>query len=339
MAAGAEFDSIKIKGQIEVTGFTKDGFWVKPSGSNYVVLVPFPDGWSIDPNTGKLVVGAQGTDLSDVTFVGTSLTAGSTPTVAYTQATKTLTFGIPKGDKGETGNGISGEVFTYQVSASSTVVPTGTWLTDIPDLSAQSGKLLWTRRVTSYTTGSPATSYSVLLIGVQGKDGVGIASTTVVYQVGTDDTTTPTGTWVSTPPTVAKGSYLWKRTTTTYTGTVANLVEYDVTYRPKDGAVTGNDQFDGTSEVLTASTSYIIPFSASRPNKTLYINAATNIQLTDTSGQAMGYLRLVFNSSSAVTFLDDTVSIPTDKSEVLVWYVNQGTESASDFFITVVKTK
>ena len=48
-------------------------------------------------------------------------------------------------------------------------------------------------------------------------DGRGVASTTVEYQASTSGTTVPTGTWVTTIPTVAAGSYLWTKTTTNYT--------------------------------------------------------------------------------------------------------------------------
>lgn len=48
-------------------------------------------------------------------------------------------------------------------------------------------------------------------------DGRGVASTKVEYQASTSGTTVPTGTWSSTIPTVAQGSYLWTRTTTNYT--------------------------------------------------------------------------------------------------------------------------
>ena len=48
-------------------------------------------------------------------------------------------------------------------------------------------------------------------------DGRGVKSTTVEYQASTSGTTVPTGTWSSTIPTVAQGSYLWTKTTTNYT--------------------------------------------------------------------------------------------------------------------------
>lgn len=48
-------------------------------------------------------------------------------------------------------------------------------------------------------------------------NGRGVKSTTVEYQASTSGTTAPSGTWSPTVPTVANGSYLWTRTTITYT--------------------------------------------------------------------------------------------------------------------------
>ena len=79
------------------------------------------------------------------------------------------------GDTGEAGRGVSGSETTYQVSDSGTVVPTGTWTENIPDVPA--GKYLWTRTVTTYTDGTSSTSYSVSrqpedgTNGTDGKDG------------------------------------------------------------------------------------------------------------------------------------------------------------------------
>lgn len=63
------------------------------------------------------------------------------------------------GDTGEAGRGVSGSETTYQASDSGTVVPTGEWTANIPDVPA--GKYLWTRTVTTYTDGTSSTSYSV----------------------------------------------------------------------------------------------------------------------------------------------------------------------------------
>lgn len=79
-----------------------------------------------------------------------------------------------KGEKGDTGaaatvNGTTGE---YMVSDSGTIVPSGSWSTTIPTV--PQGKYLWTRVTTTFNTGSPAVSYSVTRMGI---DGAGSVST------------------------------------------------------------------------------------------------------------------------------------------------------------------
>lgn len=53
--------------------------------------------------------------------------------------------------------------------------------------------------------------------GATGATGNGIDSVSITYQGSTSNTTAPTGTWQSSPPSVAAGSYLWTRTVFTYT--------------------------------------------------------------------------------------------------------------------------
>ena len=53
--------------------------------------------------------------------------------------------------------------------------------------------------------------------GETGPAGKGISSTVVTYQASTSGTSIPTGTWVTSIPSVAAGSYLWTRTIITYT--------------------------------------------------------------------------------------------------------------------------
>lgn len=118
-------------------------------------------------------------------------------------------------DKGTDGKGISDTQVRYQVSSSGTVVPTGTWLTSVPSLSA--GQFLWTRTITTYTDSTSTTSYSVSKYGETGASGKGISSTVITYQAGTSGTVIPTGTWTSSIPSVAENQFLWTRTVITYT--------------------------------------------------------------------------------------------------------------------------
>lgn len=126
------------------------------------------------------------------------------------------------GATGAAGKGIKSTVITYQASTSGTAIPTGTWQTDIPTVSA--GQYLWTRTVITYTDNSKSTSYSVGRMGINGANGTngsagrGIKSTSITYQVGSSGTTAPTGTWQTTvPATSASSPYLWTRTIITYT--------------------------------------------------------------------------------------------------------------------------
>ena len=69
--------------------------------------------------------------------------------------------------------------------------------------------------------------------GVQGNDGKGIKSTEVTYQIWANGTSTPTGTWSSTPPkTTTDKPYLWTRTVITYTDN-AQSTSYSVGSTPE----------------------------------------------------------------------------------------------------------
>ncbi len=139
-------------------------------------------------------------------------------TITYTDNTTSDTtkrvIGV-YGNTGATGKGIKSASVTYQSSTSGTSIPTGTWATSIPSVSA--GSFLWTRTVVTYTDSSTTTSYSVGKMGNTGATGKGVKSTVITYQSSTSGTTVPTGTWQASIPTVSAGSYLWTRTVITYT--------------------------------------------------------------------------------------------------------------------------
>lgn len=74
------------------------------------------------------------------------------------------------------------------------------------------------------------------LIGEKGQDGtsVKITSKSVTYQASTSGTTTPTGTWSTSVPTVNNGQYLWTKTTVQYSD--GNKTEaYSVSYKGTNG--------------------------------------------------------------------------------------------------------
>lgn len=77
-----------------------------------------------------------------------------------------------KGEKGDTGAAatVTGTTVEYMVSDSGTIVPSGSWSTTIPTV--PQGKYLWTKVTTTFNTGSPAVSYSVARMGIDGAGSV-----------------------------------------------------------------------------------------------------------------------------------------------------------------------
>lgn len=142
------------------------------------------------------------------------------------------------GKNGNDGRGIASTVITYQASSSGTTTPTGTWQSTIPTVTA--GHYLWTKTVINYTSGEPTTSYSVSMMGKTGANGkngtsISITSKSVTYQIGTSGTTTPTGTWSTSVPTLESGKYLWTKTYIKYSDS-SETTSYAVSYCAKDGA-------------------------------------------------------------------------------------------------------
>lgn len=130
------------------------------------------------------------------------------------------------GTNGKDGVSVKTIATTYQAGTSGTTPPTGTWLPTPPAVAEN--QFLWTKIEISLDDGTKSTGYSVGKMGAQGQPGEkgdpgapgtpgnGIKSSSVTYQVSTSGTTTPTGTWVSTPPAVPQGQYLWTRTVLTF---------------------------------------------------------------------------------------------------------------------------
>lgn len=114
----------------------------------------------------------------------------------------------PKGDKGDKGeDGIAGKdgvglkdtVVTYGLSDSETTQPSS-WSSQPPSL--VKGKYLWTKTVWMYTDNTSETGYQKAYIakdgndgndGLPGKDGVGLANTTLRYAKSADGVNRPSG--------------------------------------------------------------------------------------------------------------------------------------------------
>ena len=164
--------------------------------------------------------------------------------LAYNKTTATestnysdYTWSLIKGEDGATGpQGPAGKSVTsvdveYAIHTSATTAPTTGWQTTTPTW--VDGKYIWSRTKTTYSSGNPTYTNPACITGgkgatgAAGNDGKGVKSTTITYQASTSGTTTPTGSWLSTIPTVSAGQYLWTRTVITYTDST-NSTSYSI---------------------------------------------------------------------------------------------------------------
>ncbi len=126
-----------------------------------------------------------GTWSSTIPSVSASQYLWTRVVTTYTDSTTTTAYSVGMmGATGSAGKGINGNpVVTYQASSSGTTVPTGTWSSTIPSVSAS--QYLWTRTVITYTDSSTTTSYSVGMMGATGADGADAMSIVVTTDSGT----------------------------------------------------------------------------------------------------------------------------------------------------------
>ncbi|WP_262315365.1 hypothetical protein [Lacticaseibacillus parakribbianus] len=155
------------------------------------------------------------------------------------------------GKDGAAGTSISvkSSAVTYLAAADGVTTPTtGTWSATIP--SVPQGQYLWSKTVVTYSDGKTTTTYGVTYYPKNGTNGAGVtvSSNVTEYIVGADGTTTPTGTWATTIPTVAAGKYLWTRVTVKYSDG-KSTVSYSVARQATDGT-NGKDGANG-ADALT----------------------------------------------------------------------------------------
>lgn len=203
---------------------------------------------------------------------------------------------------GADGKGIKSAAVTYQASTSGTVIPTGTWQTSIPTVSA--GQYLWTRTVITYTDDSKSTSYSVGRMGTNGTNGSagrGIKSTAITYQAGSSGTTAPTGTWQTTvPATSASSPYLWTRTIITYTDDTTST-SYAV------GSTLEGVSVGGRNLARKTSNEYCTAFNSFNGSD----NICPNLAMVSTAGLTVGdkvTVRLVYKYTNIVAVTGKTAA-------------------------------
>lgn len=166
--------------------------------SNQITLIDLTDGYSVVLTN------------ENHTFLGT------TNSVSGTQTTTCMIQALCGSEQVSCSVGtISTPTGLSIVSDGKTPVPTLT-ITATSALTS-SGSIIIPVQIGDITI-SKTFSYSIAFKGATGSSGtsVTVSSTEVTYQASSSGTTTPTGTWVSTIPSVSAGQYLWTKTVVTY---------------------------------------------------------------------------------------------------------------------------
>ena len=179
-------------------------------------------------------------------------TVNTTPVIIGTHGATGATG--PKGEQGEKGDtgatgpagrGVKSTAVTYQASSSGTTVPTGTWSTSVPSVSA--GNYLWSRTVITYTDGSTSTLYSVGKMGNTGPAGA-------TGPQGPQGATGPQGPQGEKGDTGATGS----RGPQGAAGKgISSITEYYLASASSSGVTTGTSGWSTTMQSLTTSKKYL----------------------------------------------------------------------------------
>ena len=148
--------------------------------------------------------------------------------LAYNKLTATesntpsdYTWALIKGDTGVKGDtGASGQTFYTWIKYSDNA--DGTGLYDVPTVNTQYIGIAVNKTTPTESNNKVDYTWSKFKgdtgpKGDTGDQGKGIISTTITYQAGSSGTTAPTGTWLTSVPTVSENQFLWTRTIITYT--------------------------------------------------------------------------------------------------------------------------
>ena len=224
---------------------------------------------------------------------------------------------VSDGQDGDDGRGISSTEIKYASSTSNTTAPSSGWQDTPPSVSA--GSYLWTKTTIKYTSGSDSVSYSVARQGNNGTNGtsVTISSKSIQYQASSSGTTTPTGTWSDTVPSVSTGQYLWTKTVVNYSDG-NSTTSYSVGYKGTNGTngtspyscSVGNENFTvatGTDLKPLSATTYSVKFQA-------YKGSTQLSPIAPSATIASGKFKVSTPTASGFTVAQDTAGTLTFKT-------------------------
>lgn len=259
--------------------------------------------------------------------VSTSVTAGGEVTIPVhigdITIEKKFSFAIAfRGNNGADGaDGTSVTIkstsVTYQAGSSGTTAPTGTWSTSVPSVSA--GQYLWTKTVVTYSDGKSTTAYSVSRYGTNGAAGtsVTVQSTSVTYQVSSSGTTTPTGAWSTTIPSVSAGKYLWTKTVVTYSDG-----ESTTSYSVSRNGTNGSNGADAITISITSSNGTIFKNTSIATTLTAHVYKA-GVEVTGSALTALGTIKWYKDGGTTAVATGQTLTIDAGDVTNKATYVAQ----------------
>lgn len=197
--------------------------------SNQITLIDLTDGYSVILTN------------ENHTFLGT------TNSVSGTQTTTCMIQALCGSEQVACSVGaISAPDGLSIVSDGKTPIPTLT-ITATSALT-QSGSVIIPVQIGDVTI-SKTFSYSIAFKGASGTNGssVTVSSTSITYQASSSGTTTPTGTWETSIPSVSAGQYLWTKTVVTYSDGKSTTA-----YSVSRNGTNGTDGTNGTSVAISS---------------------------------------------------------------------------------------
>ena len=297
-------------------------------GSNQCDSVSVSKDAIILPTGISAAIENSGTNRVKITFTTTAtITAACEATIPVVvdgiTVNKKMSFAVAKaGINGQNGTSVtvSSTSITYQVGTSGTTKPTGTWENTIP--SVDTGKYLWTKTYVKYSDGKETTSYSVSYQGTNGTNGkngtsVTVTSTSVTYQTSSSGTTTPTGTWQNSVPSVSNGQFLWTKTYVKYSDG-KETTSYSVSYKGTNG-INGKDGTAGADAItvtITTSNGTIFKNNTGSTVLTAHVWKGSVEQAVAGNGTVSGLGTIKWYKSGATTAIATSKTLSVSATDV-----------------------
>lgn len=148
--------------------------------------------------------------------------------------------------------------------------------------------------------------------------GVSIISTSVTYQSSGNGTVVPSGTWLTTVPTVAKGQYLWTKTTVNYSDG-NSTTSYSVSYSGTNGTdgTNGTNGTNGTDGkgIVSITTYYKANNSPTNAPTSGWTTTASNAGLSSTNRYLWSYSATAYTEGSPTTTTPYVLGVYGDKGD------------------------